>query len=154
MLEATLLANDISDSPSEDLPSFLALLMMGFEEILVWLEVRQNANLAGEAVPAQMQDHKRKELHGVESWADGLGVVLHKHRSDRLLAPEGALFKFHDASSVCGSSFSKDQEWAVFARLFDKGLSFFDGVKSVHSAFIAAASWDVDRVKSLDQGVE
>ena len=56
VFKATFLDHNISDSPCEDFPSLLALILVGFEQIFIWSKIRKYVNTAAESAPTKMEN--------------------------------------------------------------------------------------------------
>lgn len=91
LLEATFFAEDVSDSPCEDLPPLFALLSVLFKEVFVGLEIRKHPDVAGEAGPGHLKDCKRQEFHDVKGRRDQVILVLHEEGPDCFLCKESSL---------------------------------------------------------------
>ena len=58
VFKATFPDHNVSDSPREDFPSLLALILVGFKQILIGLKVWKYVNTAVESAPTKVENDK------------------------------------------------------------------------------------------------
>lgn len=120
-------AHDVTDGPSDDLPALLALVLVCFKKILIWLEIWQHGQITPEASPTQLEDQQWKELHDVIGRTDRADLVLHVQRSYRFLGEKRPLLHVEDVFPIGRTAFGENEKRCILTRLLNHFLPISDG---------------------------
>lgn len=106
-----MLHDDLTKGPCINLPTFLALVGMRFEQVFVWLEVRQRCQVAGVAAPAQEHKNIWEEVDDFPSWVKLSVTVIDDVWFYLLFREECTLLEKITLLSITCRALWENQQW-------------------------------------------